>query len=492
MATFVAIEHKKFLALAGSLIAIFLAALDQTIATTAIAKITLDLKDSDKISWIFTGYMLFSTIFIPIYGKLSDIYGRQRFYLVAILLFIFSSYGAGATETMNGLVFWRCVQGVAGGALLVNSLALICDLFEPLERAKWQGFISLVYAISSLAGPLIGGFIADTYSWRWNFYMNVPLGFLSIAIILYSVKAVKFNPQAGKKVDYRGAFLLAGALLPLLLVFEAVRFSGGFLNAQVFALCLSFCIILLLFVVSQQRVKQPIISFVILKERASLLPILIAFIFAFCKFSLIVYMPFFVYDVFKISSVRSGLIMSPMAIAMLAASVGGGYALARTGKYRSLCFSSILLYCSAFWLLSFENIFSHPAGLIISMILAGLGNGMSMPLMNILVTSANAKEKVGEATAALQLARNVGGTAGIAVFGCILNAYRAQGMLEASNQVYTAAFFIALCAVPLVWLIPQGSLLDSAAPGTASAVQRAPLFEATTFLKKPSDASSLN
>ena len=200
----------------GVLVAMFLAALDQTIVSTAMPNIVRELNGLSHLSWVFTAYMLASTVTVPIYGKLSDIYGRRPFFLGGIVIFLVGSTLSGFSQTMGALIFFRAIQGVGAGAIMVNAFSIIADLFTPLERGKWQGVIGATFGVASIAGPLLGGVITDFFTWRWVFFVNIPVGILAF-LVAFVVMPRMARGQKKVSIDYFGALSLAGALIPFLL-----------------------------------------------------------------------------------------------------------------------------------------------------------------------------------------------------------------------------------------------------------------------------------
>jgi EmrB/QacA subfamily drug resistance transporter len=430
-------ETGKLMVLSGVILAMLLSSLDQTIVSTAMPTIVQELSGLEHISWVFTAYMLGSTVTVPIYGKLSDLFGRRNLYLLGIVIFLAGSVLCGLSQNMSQLIFFRGLQGIGGGAMMVNSFAIIGDVFPPAERGKYQGMIGGVFGLSSIAGPLLGGWITDNTSWRWVFYVNIPLGI--IAIIVLSTALPKIAVQArNRKIDWLGAFFIVTCLVPLLLCLVWGGSVYQWASWQIVtALVISF-LSLFIFIRNEKRVVNPILSLDLFKNKVFLVSVCAMFFTAMGMFGAIIYVPIFSQGVIGGSATHAGLVLTPMMLALVASSASSGQVISRTGKYKILAITGTAITVAA--LFCFSTIDEHTTnlGLILRMIFLGVGLGSTMPIFTLAVQSAFGKERLGEVTAGTQLFRNVGGTVGTAVLGGIMNTRLSGQMNQLEQEPFTA------------------------------------------------------
>lgn len=442
------------------MMAMFLSALDQNIVSTALPTIVREFNSLESLSWVLTAYMLSSTITVPIYGKLSDMYGRKELYLLGIIIFLIGSVLCGMAESMNQLIFFRAIQGIGGGALMTNSFAIIADLFNAEERGKWQGLMGAVFGLSSVLGPFMGGWITDNLDWRWNFYFNLPIGALALAGVFFLMPKIRSSIK-DKSIDWSGAISLSIFLITMLLGFTFGGTTYAWGSIQIIGLFSTALIFFIIFLLAEKRAINPVLPLTLFKNKIFSVAIALTFMTGMSMFGVISYIPLFAQKVLNISATNSGTIMFPMMIGMIFSSVIAGQIISKIKKYKVIAIVGNFFVLIGALLLSFMDGSTTQLQLVFNMVILGLGMGMTMPSFNLAIQNAFEHSKIGLVTAATQLFRSIGGTVGIAIFGTILNAsiIKNSGSLDiAIPQTFFVGMLFMIVAFLITFLLKEKPL----------------------------------
>ena len=403
----------------GVFFGMLLGALDQTIVGTAMPRIVSELGGLNMLSWVFTAYMLGSTASIPIYGKLSDIYGRKWFFIGGIVIFVTASALSGASQSMVQLIIFRGLQGIGAGAMMANALAIIGDLFPPAERGKWAGVMGAVFGVASIVGPLVGGYVTDNLNWRWNFYINVPLGILAVLVVAKVMPVIAGHK--GRKIDWWGSGTLLAGIVPLLLVLVWGGSTYPWGSTRIIGLLAFSMAMLVAFLLAESRAHEPIIGLHLFQNRIFSVSVMIIFLTGVAMFGTIAYIPVFIQAVIGKSATNSGLLLFPMMISTVIASTIAGQVMSRTGKYKIMGIAGLAVSTLGMYLLSTMTIHTQNSEVVRDMILVGGGLGVTFPIFTIAVQNAFSHSELGVVTAATQFFRSIGGTFGVAIMGSLLN-----------------------------------------------------------------------
>ena len=398
--------------LGAVLLGMFLSALDQTIVGPVLPKIVSDLQGSDVYTWAVTIYLLTSTVTVPIYGKLSDLYGRKPILMIGITLFLIGSALSGLSQEMWQLVLFRGIQGLGAGALFPIALAIIGDLFTPAERGKYQGLFGLVFGVAFLAGPAIGGFLTDNFSWHAIFYVNLPIGLVALAVIWRLLPNIKHVERVGK-IDYAGVVTLTLGLVPLLIGFTVAE-TSGFGDPYFWGWMAASAIFLTIFVIVERRSPEPVIPLRLFRNRTFSSSMLAIFFATFGFGAVIIFLPLYFLIVQGVSYTQSGYQLLPFMFGLIVASIASGQLVARTGKYKPYVLGGLVLLIIGMALMTQLRADTDPLMLAVWMFIAGLGVGPTFAVFTIIVQNAVDFKDLGAATSDLTLFRQIGTTVGIA------------------------------------------------------------------------------
>jgi EmrB/QacA subfamily drug resistance transporter len=413
-----AFTHRQILAVFSGLMAgMLLAALDQTIVSTALPTIVGELGGLDHLSWVVTAYLLTTTVSTPLYGKLSDLYGRKVMFQTAIVIFLAGSVLCGVAQNLGQLIAFRGVQGIGGGGLMSMAFAIIGDVVSPRERGRYTGYLGAVFAVASVAGPLLGGFFVDNLSWRWVFYVNVPIGIVAL-IVTSSVLQLPFT-RRDHRVDLEGAALLVAGVSALLLALVWGGNEYEWASTTIVGLLVASAVLLAVFVMWEGRAEEPILPLRLFRGRIFTIGVLLSFVVGASMFGGIVFLPLFLQVVTGASATNSGLLLLPLMAGLMATSVGSGRVIARTGRYRRWPVAGMLTSAAGMALLSSMDAETTRLESSLYMLVLGLGLGMVMQVLVLVMQNASEPQDMGVVTSSANFFRSLGGSVGISVFGAV-------------------------------------------------------------------------
>lgn len=407
------------LVVAGVMLGMLLSALDQTIVGTAMPRIVASLGGMSLYSWVATAYMLSSTASMPIFGKLSDIYGHRKIYLIGLIVFMLGSILSGLSQTMEQLIIFRGLQGLGAGSMMPVAMAIIADIFPPTERGKLQGLMGGVFGLASVIGPAVGGYLTDNLSWHWIFYVNLPVGILAVVVLLIALPAMRASEQQ-RYIDYAGAATLVAAIVPMLLALVWAGNTYPWLSPQILGLLGFSGAAWGAFIVVEHRAQEPILPLSLFRNPIFTVSVIVVFLTGAGMFGTIMFVPLFVQGVIGTSATDSGMIMTPMMLALILGSIVGGQMISRTGRYRLLAIGGSAFIVVGLYLLSGMGVDSTNDVALRNMIVTGFGLGITMPLFLIAVQNAFEPELMGVVSSSVQFFRSIGGTVGMAVFGTLM------------------------------------------------------------------------
>ncbi|MFD7708135.1 DHA2 family efflux MFS transporter permease subunit [Streptomyces sp. NPDC059786] len=410
--------HGSVLVSIGALLlGMLLAALDQTIVSTALPTIVSDLGGLEHLSWVVTAYLLASTAATPLWGKLGDQYGRKKLFQTAILIFLIGSALCGMARNMPELIAFRALQGLGGGGLMVLSMAIVGDLVSPRERGRYQGLFGAVFGATSVLGPLLGGFFTEHLSWRWVFYINLPVGVVALAVIAAALHIPRRS--AHHVIDYLGTFLIAAVATCLVLVASLGGNTWGWTSPQLITVLAVAVLLAAAFVAVERRAAEPVLPPRLFRVRTFTLSAVISFVIGFAMFGAMTYLPTFLQVVQGVSPTMSGVHMLPMVIGLLLSSTVSGQIVSRTGRWKVFPVAGTAVTALGLLLLHQLDEHSGTAEMSAFFLVFGLGLGLVMQVLVLIVQNAVPYEDLGVATSGATFFRSIGASFGVAVFGTV-------------------------------------------------------------------------
>ncbi len=423
-------KRRRWAVTVGVMTGMFIAALEATVVGTAMPTVIASLGGLSHYSWVFSAYLVTSTVTVPVWGKLSDLYGRRLLYQIGIAIFLLGTLLSGFSTSMTQLIVFRAIQGLGAGALVPLGMTIIGDTFTVGERAKMQAYFSGVWGLSSIIGPIVGGFITDQISWRWVFFVNLPIGVVAALIIGFSLREPKILRKP--TIDYAGAILLMTAIS--LLMFAMVEGgSGGLFSAQNVLIFITSVVMLAAFVFVEKRAADPIIPFDLFRNKTIAIAIPAGFLGGVAMFGAISFIPLFAQGSLGFSATAAGSLLTPLMLSWVSMSIIGGRLMLRVG-YRIVTIVGYSALTLGFILLALFDRETNLFWLYVDLIVIGMGLGLSMLTLLIAVQQAVEKSKLGVATSLNQFSRSIGGAIGVAVMGAALTASLATELNKAANE----------------------------------------------------------
>ncbi|HEX4219579.1 MAG TPA: MFS transporter [Acidimicrobiales bacterium] len=412
------LPHRRVLIIIGALmLGMFLAALDQTVVSTALPTIVGDLHGASHLSWVVTAYLLASTVSTPLWGKLGDMYGRKIFFQAAIVIFLVGSALSGLSQSMLELILFRAIQGLGGGGLMIGAQTIVGDIVSPRARGRYMGLFMAMFGVTTVIGPLIGGFFVDTIGWRWIFYINIPIGALGLVVTTFALPGALSRVR--RVIDYLGTALVALAATCLVLFTSLGGTSYPWTSPFIIGLAVAGVVFTVLFLLAERRAVEPVIPLPLFTNRVFAASSAIGFVVGFAMFGALTFIPLFFQDVKGISPVLSGVRLFPLMGGLLVASIGSGLLVSRWGRYKVFPVVGTGLMTIGLYLMSLIGVTTGAWAMAGYMVVFGLGLGLVLQVLTVAVQNAVPYEELGTGTSGVTFFRMIGGSFGTAVFGAI-------------------------------------------------------------------------
>jgi EmrB/QacA subfamily drug resistance transporter len=420
-------SREIYTVMSGLMIAMLLAMLDNLIVGTALPTIVGELGGLGHLSWVVTAYALATAVSTPVWAKLGDLFGRKGVFMASIVVFLVGSALSGLSQDMGQLIAFRGVQGIGAGGLMVGAMAIIGDLVPPRDRGRFQGMMAAVMPVAFIGGPLLGGFLTDNLSWRWAFYINLPLGVLALVVVGLTMHLPGRRPGR-VLIDWWGASLLAAGIsaLTLLTTWGGNQYAWG--SWQILGLAVTTVLALIAFVVVERRVEEPILSLDLFHSHNFTAAIVMTFLVGFAMFGAVTFLPQFQQNVQGASATSSGLLLLPLMGGMLVTSLLGGQVISRTGRYRWLLVTGSVVMTVGLGLLATMGVATGQLTTSLYMVVLGVGLGMLMQTTMLIVQNSVARRDIGAASGASTLFRTIGGSLGVSLLGAVFAQRLERGM----------------------------------------------------------------
>ncbi|HWL07877.1 MAG TPA: MDR family MFS transporter [Planctomicrobium sp.] len=423
------LSHRQILVVySGLVLAIMLAALDSTIVTTALPTIVGELGGLTQLSWVVTAYLVGQTTVIPLYGKLGDLYGRKGILQGAILLFLAGSILCGLSQTMPQLIFFRWIQGLGGGGLMVTAQAVVGDIVSPRQRGRYQGIFGAVFGLASVAGPLLGGYLTSHWTWRWIFYINLPVGILALLVIARTLPPRR--PTIRREIDYSGIVLIAILLTSMILLADLGGTEYSWTSPIILGLGVTTLLALIMFILVEARAVEPVLPLRLFLNRSFTVSVCLSWIVGFSLWGAVTYLPLFLQVVKGASPTESGMQLLPLMGGVLVMSIISGQTISRTGRYKTFPIVGMFIISMGLFLLSRLDALISQATLSLYFLMLGIGLGMIMQVLVVAIQNSVEYGTMGIATSGALLFRLMGGSLGTAVLGTLFTVCLHQNLIE--------------------------------------------------------------